>query len=102
LPHVDRTELKDNHLQQATLTIVNRLGLHARAASKLVNLAKRFQSDIKLVHGSANADAKSIMSVMLLAAPFGSEVAVTVTGGDEEEALEAVRQLVSDRFGESE
>jgi len=89
-------------LQQATLSIVNRLGLHARAASKLVNLAKRFQSDIRLEHGAANADAKSIMSVMLLAAPFGSEVVVTVTGTDEQEAFDAVRQLVSDRFGESE
>ena len=89
-------------MQQATLTIVNRLGLHARAASKLVNLAKRFQSDIQLVHGAAKADAKSIMSVMLLAAPFGSEVTVNVTGSDETQALEAVRELINDRFGESE
>lgn len=89
-------------MQQATLSIVNRLGLHARAASKLVNLAKRFRSEIQLEHGSAKADAKSIMSVMLLAAPFGSEVTVTVTGPDEAEAFEAVRTLISDRFGESE
>jgi len=89
-------------LQQATLSIVNRLGLHARAASKLVNLAKRFRSEIQLEHGPAKADAKSIMSVMLLAAPFGSEVTVTVTGPDEAEAFEAVRALISDRFGEPE
>ena len=89
-------------MQQATLTIVNRLGLHARAASKLVNCAKRFQSDIQVTHGSAKADAKSIMSVMLLAAPFGAEVQVAVTGPDEEQAFEAVRALISDRFGESE
>ena len=89
-------------MQQTTLTIVNRLGLHARAASKLVNCAKRFQSDIQLTHGGAKADAKSIMSVMLLAAPFGSEVALTVTGADEEQAFEAVCELINDRFGESE
>lgn len=89
-------------MQQATLSIVNRLGLHARAASKLVNCAKRFQSDIQLTHASAKADAKSIMSVMLLAAPFGAEVELTVTGPDEAQAFEAVRELISDRFGESE
>ena len=89
-------------MQQATLTIVNRLGLHARAASKLVNLAKRFESDIRLVHGSASADGKSIMSVMLLAAPVGSQVDLTVTGADEAEAFAAVRDLINDRFGESE
>jgi phosphocarrier protein len=89
-------------LQQATLTIVNRLGLHARAASKLVNVAKRFQSDIQLSHGTAKADAKSIMSVMLLAAPFGSEVELTVSGADETQAFEAVRELIGDRFGEPE
>ena len=89
-------------MQQATLTIVNRLGLHARAASKLVNLAKRFQSDIQLVHGSASADGKSIMSVMLLAAPVGNQVDLTVTGADEAEAFAAIRDLINDRFGESE
>lgn len=89
-------------MQQATLTIVNRLGLHARAASKLVNLAKRFQSDIRLVHGSASADGKSIMSVMLLAAPVGSQIDLTVTGTDETEAFAAIRDLINDRFGESE
>jgi len=89
-------------LQQATLTIVNRLGLHARAASKLVNLSKRFDSDIQLAREGATADGKSIMGVMLLAAPFGCEVVLTVTGRDEAEAFNAVRQLIGDRFGEPE
>lgn len=89
-------------MQQATLTIINRLGLHARAASKLVNLAKRFQSDIQLTHGSASADAKSIMSVMLLAAPVGSQIGLAVTGTDEIEAFAAIRDLINDRFGEAE
>jgi phosphocarrier protein HPr len=89
-------------LQQATLQIVNRLGLHARAASKLVNLAKRYQSDVRLTHGSASADGKSIMNVMLLAAPVGSTVELTVTGADEAEAFAAVRDLINDRFGEPE
>ena len=89
-------------MQHATLTIVNRLGLHARAASKLVNLAKRFQCDIRLSHGDAQADAKSIMGVMLLAAPLGSVLEVTTTGTDEVAALQAVRELIEDRFGEPE
>jgi len=93
---------QDPILQQATLTIVNRLGLHARAASKFVALAKRFDSDIQLERAGALADGKSIMSVMLLAAPFGSEVVLTVTGPDEEEASTAIRQLIVDRFGEPE
>jgi len=89
-------------LQQASVTIVNRLGLHARAASKLVNLAKRFDSRIEVAFGAAKADAKNIMSIMLLAAPVGSVLELTVSGRDEADALAAIRALFADRFGEPE
>jgi len=87
-------------LPHASLTIVNPLGLHARAASKFVNLAKTFESDIRLGKGGNDADGKSIMSVMLLAAPVGSDVELVVTGPDEEEAFGALRDLINDGFGE--
>ena len=89
-------------MHQRTLTIVNRLGLHARAAGKFVNLAKSYSSTITLSREDQSVDGKSIMGVMLLAAPFGSEVDIHVTGEDAEEAFAALCDLVSDRFGEAE
>jgi phosphocarrier protein HPr len=83
-----------------TLTIVNRLGLHARAAGKLVNLAKTFSSQIMVSRGGEEVDGKSIMGVMLLAAPIGTEINLQVTGDDEDEALRALAALINDRFGE--
>ena len=82
------------------LTIINRLGLHARAAGKLVNLAKTFSSQVTLSRGDEEVDGKSIMGVMLLAAPVGTEVELRETGADEEEALAALTGLINDRFGE--
>ena len=87
-------------MPEATLTIVNPLGLHARAASKFVNLAKTFESEVRLGKGDNDADGKSIMSVMLLAAPVGSEVRLRVSGPDAESAFAALRDLVNDGFGE--
>jgi phosphocarrier protein HPr len=89
-------------LPEASLTIVNPLGLHARAASKFVKLAKSFESDVRLARGGNAADGKSIMSVMLLAAPVGSEVTLTVRGRDEETAFAALQDLINDGFGELE
>jgi phosphocarrier protein len=89
-------------MQDATVTIVNRLGLHARAAAKLVNLAKTFSSTITLRKDAEEADGKSIMSVMLLAAPVGTEIGLSVSGPDEEEAFAALRALIDNRFGEEE
>ncbi len=86
----------------ATLEIVNRLGLHARAASRLVSTARVFKSNIRLTHGDSEADAKSIMSVLLLAAPQGAALQVTIEGPDAEDALEALRALIDSRFGEPE
>jgi phosphocarrier protein len=87
-------------LLQSQLTIVNRLGLHARAASKFVNCAKSYGSDVRLSHKGQDVDGKSIMGVMLLAAPVGSEIGLAVAGEDEGEAFAALVALVNDGFGE--
>jgi phosphocarrier protein HPr len=89
-------------MREAKITIVNRLGLHARAAAKFVNLAKTFSSQVELTRDAERVDGKSIMSVMLLAAPIGTDLLLHVTGPDEDEAFEALAQLVADRFGEGE
>ena len=86
----------------ATVRIVNRLGLHARAAAKLVHLANQFQCDITIVNGSERVEAKSILGLLLLAAAMGSELIIECDGVDEEAALQALRQLIEDRFGEGE
>ncbi len=82
------------------IEIINRLGLHARAAAKLVDCAARFSSQILLVKEQQKVDAKSIMSVMMLAAGQGSHLTLQVEGADESTALEALCELINDRFGE--
>ena len=82
------------------VAIVNRLGLHARAAAKLVHLAGRFQSRVVLLRNGEEVDAKSILGVLLLAAGQGSHVLVRCEGDDEQEAMEAVTGLIAERFGE--
>ena len=82
--------------------IVNRLGLHARAAAKLVRLAGRFESEITLRREGQEADAKSIMSVMMLGATTGTELELEASGEDAQQALESLRTLISERFGEDE
>ncbi|HYE66640.1 MAG TPA: HPr family phosphocarrier protein [Pyrinomonadaceae bacterium] len=84
--------------------ITNRLGLHARAAAQLVRLANRFQSAMRLerVDGSAAADAKSILSVLMLAASRGTELRATAEGSDESEAISALCGLFASGFGEAE
>ncbi len=84
------------------ITIINKLGLHARAAAKLVTLASEFESDIQLARGSRQVNAKSIMGVMMLAAGKGTNLELIATGTDEEVAVLRLEQLVMDRFGEGE
>ena len=84
------------------LTIVNKLGLHARAAAKLVTLASSFESDITIKRGEQEVNAKSIMGVMMLAAAKGSVVEVSAEGKDADEALLEITRLVQNRFGEAE
>ena len=89
-------------MSTCTITVVNPLGLHARPAAKLIDCAARFTSDIRLMHGTQEIDAKSIMSVLMLAAPCGAELTLTVTGPDEIAATEAMRALFANGFGELE
>lgn len=83
-----------------TITVPNKAGLHARAAAKLVATAAAFQSRIELGTREKMVDAKSILSLMLLAAPLGSELVLTLDGKDEQAALQAILGLVAQRFGE--
>jgi phosphocarrier protein HPr len=89
---------------ERTLTITGRLGLHARAAAKLVRLTSEFQSDVSLRRpdGSVTADAKSILSVLMLAANRGTELQVCAKGVDEELAINAIEELFAQGFGEFE
>jgi phosphocarrier protein HPr len=82
------------------LQIINKLGVHARAAAKLVQTASKFESHIEISRDGLTANAKSIMGVMMLAASQHSWVEVLITGEDEETALEAIENLISNRFGE--
>ncbi len=84
------------------LTIPNKLGLHARAAAKLVALASTFQSEIQIEKDARQVNGKSIMGVMMLAASQHSTVAVTASGDDEKEAVAAIENLVNNYFDEDE
>jgi len=81
-------------------TICNELGLHARAAARLVDMANRYESSIFLSHGSRRVNGKSIMGVLMLAAAKGSQISLEASGADQDEALEAVANLIADGFGE--
>lgn len=83
------------------LEIVNELGLHARAAAKLVHVASGFRSRVVVVSGGEEVDAKSILGLLLLAAPVGSRLLLRCDGGDELAAADEIAALVADRFGES-
>jgi phosphocarrier protein len=82
--------------------VINKLGLHARAATKLVNCASRFESNISVARGAREVNAKSIMGVLTLAAAAGTELTVEADGPDEAEAMQAVTRLFLDYFGEGE
>jgi phosphocarrier protein HPr len=84
------------------ITIINKLGLHARAAAKFVSCASAFSSHIQAGKDSELVDAKSIMSVMMLAAAKGTELILQVEGSDEQEALAALVELIENRFDEAE
>ena len=88
-------------MRQTTLTIVNPLGLHARAASSVVNVAKNFAAKITLTNGSGvKADAKRIMSLLLLGAPIDSKVILRVEGEDEDAAFDALTEMINAGFHE--
>jgi phosphocarrier protein len=82
------------------VTIVNQLGMHARAAAKFVHLASRFQADVRVARQGREMDGKSIMGILLLAAARGSTITITTNGADEREAIAALVALVESGFGE--
>ncbi|MFA7553762.1 MAG: HPr family phosphocarrier protein [Spongiibacteraceae bacterium] len=84
------------------VTIINKLGLHARAASKFVSTAAAFDSTIRIGRNAELVDGKSIMSVMMLAACKGTELDLEVNGNDEQQALDAMTALINNRFDEGE
>jgi phosphocarrier protein len=89
-------------MAEREITIINRLGMHARAAAKFVGLASQFKSEIELEKGSRRVNGKSIMGVMMLAASKGSTVRLIVEGDDAPQAIDALSELIESRFGEAE
>ncbi len=87
---------------KTSITISNKLGLHARASAKLTKLAGSFQSDVFMTRNERRVNAKSIMGVMMLAAGIGSIVEIEVIGADEQTAIDALTALINDKFGEGE
>jgi phosphocarrier protein HPr len=86
----------------ATTTIINKLGLHARASAKLTKLAGSFPCEVWIAKGERRVNAKSIMGVMMLAAGLGSTVTLDTEGERAQEAMDALLALVAERFGEAE
>lgn len=80
--------------------IVNRLGLHARAAAQLVQTANKFSSEVNLIKDDVEVNGKSIMGILLLAAPQGTDIAVVVDGDDEDQAMDMIAELIEAGFGE--
>jgi phosphocarrier protein HPr len=88
-------------MRNSEIAIVNRLGLHARAAAKFVQTAGRFPCEIEVSRGEKKINGKSIMGVMMLAAAQGAVIEITANGPEEDAALDALVTLVADGFGES-
>lgn len=87
---------------QSSVTISNKLGLHARASAKLTKTAGGFACEVWMSRGDRRVNAKSIMGVMMLAAGMGTEVLVETNGADEDQAMRALLALINDKFGEGE
>ena len=83
-----------------TITVINKLGLHARASAKLTKLAGSFPCQVWISRGERRVNAKSIMGVMMLAAGMGTDIEIETVGDQEKEALEALLALINDKFGE--
>lgn len=87
-------------MNKREFAIKNRLGLHARAAAQLVQTANRFRAEVTVEKDGLEVNGKSIMGILMLAAPQGSRISVTVAGEDAEQAMTAIGQLIDDGFGE--
>jgi len=88
-------------MTERSVTIVNKLGIHARPAAEIVKLASRFRSDITIVRDDLEVNGKSIMGVIMLAAESGATIVLRAEGEDSDAALDALTALVAERFGES-
>lgn len=84
-----------------TLTVQNKLGIHARPAAQFVRVASRFQADVTVVKDDESVDGKSIMGLMMLAVGWGAEIMVTADGPDEAETIAALEELINGKFGEA-
>lgn len=82
------------------ITVLNKLGIHARPAAQFVRVASRFQADVTVEKDDERVDGKSIMGLMMLAVGCGAEISVTADGADEADALAAIEELISGKFGE--
>lgn len=89
-------------MQCRKITVINKLGLHARAAAKLVSLTSKFSSKVEIVFDNKKINGKSIMSIMMLAATKGSELEVMTNGVDELELIDSIEQLFLNKFDENE
>ena len=89
-------------MPEINLTITNKVGLHARPAALFVQEASKFESDITVTNGDSSADAKSILEVLTLGASLGSEITIQAEGADADAALEALKALHANNFGEKE
>ena len=87
---------------KSTISISNKLGLHARASAKLTKLAGGYPCDVHMSRNGRRVNAKSIMGVMMLAAGLGTEIEIETDGDQEHQAMEAIRKLIDDKFGEGE
>ena len=87
---------------EKNVTIINKLGLHARAAAKLIGVTGKFGCDIKITKDSKTVDAKSIMAIMMLAASQGTDLIIQTDGDDESAAMDAVIEIINNRFDEDE
>ena len=87
-------------MKRRKIVINNKLGLHARAAAKIVTLTDKFDSIINIINGNKTADAKSIMKILMLSAPKGTEIKITADGKDEVLALDSLETLIKEKFDE--
>lgn len=102
LPNRQSPDHDKQNMPSIDIVISNKLGLHARAAAKLTQVAGRFKSEIYIARAGQRVNAKSIMGVMMLAAGLGTTVTVDAEGEDQDDALVAIRQLFENKFGEPE
>lgn len=99
--HAKESIPPENRMITKTLTVQNKLGIHARPAAQFVRVASRFQADVTVVKDDESVDGKSIMGLMMLAVGWGAEIMVTADGPDEAETIAALEELVNGKFGEA-